>query len=298
MKKYFVFFSILIYLAFSLFVSPQQSFAASGTCLNPNQECGPGVGNTTCCPFNGQQYFCEGILHGRAGAIDGHCRLVKKGACGDLGASCSIGTGHDCCPVAQSGPNKGKPMICAISAQKCILASVNHSCQNEGQKCGNGKTAATSGSCCSLVKNNQTLSCVDSSGKVVNVTNQTGTCKYISLKGSGPAPLPPPPSPPCLSWTGGQCNAVASALGNLPTDPNKFIVTIFAILLSVSGGIALLLIIKAGYQLMTSQGKPQQIQEGRDQLVAAIVGLVFLIFSFVILQLIGFDILHIPGFGP
>lgn len=125
----------------------------------------------------------------------------------------------------------------------------------------------------------------------VNLQNASDVCTTTI---SGP---PPPPSPPCASWVNGQCTLFDSALGNLSTNPAGFIQSIFAILLSVSGGIALLLIIRAGYQMMTSQGKPEQIQNARDQLIAAIVGLVFLIFSFVFLQLIGYDILHIPGIG-
>jgi type IV secretion system pilin len=110
-------------------------------------------------------------------------------------------------------------------------------------------------------------------------------------------PLPPPPSPPCKRWVNGQCQTVGTAVGDLATDPAGFIRALFAVLLSVSGGLALLLIIRAGYQMMTSQGKPEQINQARDQLVAAIVGLAFLIFSFVLLQVIGYDILRIPGFG-
>jgi len=110
-------------------------------------------------------------------------------------------------------------------------------------------------------------------------------------------PPPPPPSPPCKSWNNGVCLTFGSAFGSFSTNPPQFIQKILAILLGISGGIALLLIIKAGYQLMTAQGKPEQLQNARDQLVAALVGLIFLIFSFVFLQLIGFDILHIPGFG-
>jgi len=108
-----------------------------------------------------------------------------------------------------------------------------------------------------------------------------------------------PPSPPCGTggWQNGECTSFDSAFGAIETDPAGFIKTIFGILLSASGGIALLLIIRSGYQLMTSQGNPEQVKNGRDQLIAAIVGLVFLIFAFVFLQLIGFDILKIPGFG-
>jgi type IV secretion system pilin len=113
-----------------------------------------------------------------------------------------------------------------------------------------------------------------------------------------PPTLPPPPSPPCKTWANGVCTTFGSTFGGFSTDPNGFIEKIFAVLLSVSGGIALLLIIKAGYQMMTAQGNPEKLNNAREQLVAAIVGLVFLIFSFVFLQLIGFDILHIPGFTP
>jgi hypothetical protein len=109
--------------------------------------------------------------------------------------------------------------------------------------------------------------------------------------------LPPPPSPPCVQWNNGKCDSVGSAFGALSTAPELFVKTIFSILLSLSGGLALLLIMRSGYSMMTSQGKPEQLNSARDQLVAAIVGLVFLILSFVIIQVIGFDILQIPGFG-
>lgn len=111
---------------------------------------------------------------------------------------------------------------------------------------------------------------------------------------------PPPPPPPCArnTFTDGKCDNFNTAFGLMGTDSASLTKSIFGILLSFSGGLALLLIIRSGYTLMTSQGNPQRVQEGRDQLVAAIVGLVFLIFSFVLLQLIGYDLLRIPGFGP
>jgi hypothetical protein len=108
--------------------------------------------------------------------------------------------------------------------------------------------------------------------------------------------LAPPPSPPCAEgeWQDGKCAAMITAFGKIETNPEKFIQRLFAVLLSVSGGIALFLIIKAGYQLMTSQGTPEKMQQAREQLIAAIVGLLFMIFSFVLLQAIGFDILKLP----
>jgi hypothetical protein len=44
---------------------------------------------------------------------------------------------------------------------------------------------------------------------------------------------------------------------------------------------------------MTSQGKPEALQDAREQLTAAIVGLIFVILSFAILNIIGVNILKI-----
>jgi len=76
-----------------------------------------------------------------------------------------------------------------------------------------------------------------------------------------------------------------------------FIKTFFGIILGLSGAIALLLIIVAGYRLMISRGNPENLQNAREQLTAAIVGLLFVIFAFVILQVIGINFLGISSFG-
>lgn len=93
-----------------------------------------------------------------------------------------------------------------------------------------------------------------------------------------------------------KCNWVQTAFGRINTDPAGLVQSIFTILLGFSGGVALLLIIASGYQLMTSQGNPEKVKEGRERLTAAIVGLLFIIFSTLILQIIGVDILNLPGF--
>lgn len=109
------------------------------------------------------------------------------------------------------------------------------------------------------------------------------------------------PSPPCKEVidpiTNKKVRVCDTALGDISTDPTGFIKKVFGILLSLVGGIALLLIIVSGYRLMASQGNPEKVQEAREQLTSAIVGLLFIIFSFSILQIIGIDILRIPGFG-
>lgn len=92
-----------------------------------------------------------------------------------------------------------------------------------------------------------------------------------------------------------KCVLFDSAIGPIDTDPVKFATKIFAIILSLAGGIALVLIMISGYQLMTSQGDPEKVKAAQEMLTSAIVGLLFIIFSLVILQIIGVDLLKIPG---
>jgi hypothetical protein len=90
------------------------------------------------------------------------------------------------------------------------------------------------------------------------------------------------------------CATVASAFGiDIPTDIPGFTKVFAGIILGFTGAIALILIIISGYRLMVSRGDPEGIQKAREQLTAAIVGLLFAIFSLVILQVIGVDILGI-----
>lgn len=158
-------------------------------------------------------------------------------------------------------------------------------CTNQGDNgTGEGKpNACKSGLICTIE--------VDNKSDQIRITNPFKTCKT-----RGEAGLLPPPKPPCAKpLKNGICPSFNTALGPFSTSPEGFVASIFGVLLAAAGGIALFLIIRAGYKIMTSQGKPETIQEGRDQLIAAIVGLLFLIFSLVFLQVIGVDILHIPG---
>jgi hypothetical protein len=102
--------------------------------------------------------------------------------------------------------------------------------------------------------------------------------------------------PPCAKKDQVPCTEFTTAFGDIQTSAADFIKSGFGLILAASGAVALLLIMRAGYKIMTSQGKPETVQEGRDQLIAAIVGLLFLILAFVFLELIGVDILKIPDF--
>jgi hypothetical protein len=111
-----------------------------------------------------------------------------------------------------------------------------------------------------------------------------------------PVPSEPPPPPPCaVEITNQGCTRINSAIGGISTEEGAFIKRIFSVLLSISGGIALLIIVLSGYKFLTSQGNPEKVKEAQERITSAIVGLIFLIFSIVVLEVIGVDILQIPG---
>lgn len=116
--------------------------------------------------------------------------------------------------------------------------------------------------------------------------------------GQAGSPDNPAPNTPCLTHDkNGNCATVATAIGDIGTNPISLVTSIFGLILGLSGGIAIVLIMMSGYRILASQGNPEGLKGAREQLTAAIVGLLFIIFSLVILQIIGVNILHIPGFS-
>src|SRR5260221_636131 len=104
-----------------------------------------------------------------------------------------------------------------------------------------------------------------------------------------------PPVPCTTLGPSGFCNQISTGLGQIQVNPSTIIGSLFGILLSISGGIALIIIMLSGYRIVFSQGDPEKLKGAREGLTSAIIGLLFIIFSVVILQVIGVDILHLPG---
>jgi hypothetical protein len=88
-----------------------------------------------------------------------------------------------------------------------------------------------------------------------------------------------------------------TALGCIPTDPSQLISQILGIGIGIGGGVAFLLILFGGFQVLTSAGNPEHLNAGKELITSAIIGLLIIIFSLFILQFIGFKIFAIPGFG-
>lgn len=93
-----------------------------------------------------------------------------------------------------------------------------------------------------------------------------------------------------------KCKGVDTAIGKIPVDPVGFITKLFSIVLSLAGLGAMLIIFYSGYRLLLSRGNKEMIQDARDRITSAIIGLIFIILSLVLLSTIAGSILQIPGF--
>lgn len=87
---------------------------------------------------------------------------------------------------------------------------------------------------------------------------------------------------------------INTAIGCIPiNDTNALMSFILGWAISVGGGVAFLLILFAGFQILTSGGNPQKTQAGKELLTAAVSGLLMIIFSAFLLRIIGVNVLGI-----
>ncbi len=104
----------------------------------------------------------------------------------------------------------------------------------------------------------------------------------------------------CLECVGGTdtgTEGIWTAIGCIKRDPTEIVQNLLKVGLGMGGGVALLMILAAGFLYSISQGDPKRTGEAKELITAAITGLLFIIFSVVILQFIGYTVLKIPGFG-
>lgn len=136
----------------------------------------------------------------------------------------------------------------------------------------------------------------------------------------GPGPITPAPSakqckqgdPDCTSGGGKLVEGcsdsskpgydpnnpgIATAIGCIHTNPAEFVKDLMKFVIGISGGLAFLMMLLGAFQMLTSAGNPETLSAGRDRLTSAVIGLLFVIFAILLLQIIGVDILQIPGFG-
>jgi hypothetical protein len=118
-----------------------------------------------------------------------------------------------------------------------------------------------------------------------------------------PSPIPPydfcANAPPAEKSTCTDClnnEGVWTALGCIYVEQSTFASFIFLFALGGGGGIAFLIMLYGLFLIVTAAGDPEKMTAGKQAITAALIGLLFIIFSVIILNLIGVQILGIPGF--
>lgn len=140
-----------------------------------------------------------------------------------------------------------------------------------------------------------TIPCTDSYGDSWCCTEGADECQGEPLRESGKDEGGTKPDRCYISGVG---EGIMTALGCIPTeDTSQFVAWLMQRAVGIGGGIAFLLMIFAGFQIITSSGDPQKLQAGKELFTSAIVGLILIIFSVFLLELIGVRIFKIPGLG-
>jgi hypothetical protein len=106
------------------------------------------------------------------------------------------------------------------------------------------------------------------------------------------APTPTPTSPPAdPTFLGrikcGDDESLNTAIGCIPITTIFRVASFLVIwMMGVGGAAALILMIVAGFQIMTSQGNPRRLLAGRELVVSVITGAILLVLSIFIVRVI------------
>lgn len=91
---------------------------------------------------------------------------------------------------------------------------------------------------------------------------------------------------------------IRTAIGCIPAfNQIDFLAFLLRWAVGIGGGLAFLLILYAGFMIMSSSGNPERLKAGQELLTSALAGLIMLIFSIFILKFIGINILGLDAFG-
>lgn len=102
-------------------------------------------------------------------------------------------------------------------------------------------------------------------------------------------------------WTAFGCIQGMGVAESAKTNPKNdgtqtLIESLSQLIVSVAGGLALLLMLFGAFTMSTASSNPEKFKTGQETFTSAIVGLFFILVSALVLQFIGVNILQLPGF--
>lgn len=256
-----------------------QPIGGNKFCYATDLECAP---DNTCqlknCGGPGQTCCPTGVELNKCNLLELECKSDNTcgvRACGHLGETCCQPSGLFSFPACFDATHSCQGGTCQVST-----------CGNLGQACCSGMFNTKT---CNL----PTLRCDGttcvSSGSIV----PTKLCEYAGPDGSAERAA-------CIACVGEdpEGNKVWTAFGCFSASPQGFIQTLLSFAIGIAGGIAFLMILYGAFVVMTSVGNPERLTSGKEIITSAVAGLLLVVFSAIILRIIGMDILGgLPGFG-
>ncbi len=101
---------------------------------------------------------------------------------------------------------------------------------------------------------------------------------------------------PVFCTAGDPDSGINTALGCIKVGSgNELILSVLRLATGVGGGLALALILYGTFIVTTSAGMPDKLKAGSEIITSAIIGLLFILLSVFLVNLIGINILGIPG---
>ena len=101
---------------------------------------------------------------------------------------------------------------------------------------------------------------------------------------------------PAIKCTSNGQEGVNTALGCVVVNTgNDLITTVLRLATGLGGGLALALILYGVFIVTTSAGMPDKLKAGGEIITSAVIGLIFILLSIFLVNLIGINILGIPG---
>jgi hypothetical protein len=265
-----LFFIIPLFLVSLLYLFPSFSFAATCGDTNTSMVCGSAGG----CP-SGQLCVPGSSLQGSSGyscmTVSGSCTLE----CGDSGTSGQCGSAGGCPDNNVCSSGTCTPSTCVATPTTTVTTTAClYGC--EGKSC-NKAVLGTTGC-------NDGLYC-----------DSLGICRTLAITSSS--------SEGSVFCNGNEADGINTALGcikvgspgNSQNASNNLITTILRLATGVGGGLALALILYGVFIVTTSAGNPDKLKSGSEIITSAIIGLIFILLSIFLVNLIGINILGIPG---
>lgn len=138
------------------------------------------------------------------------------------------------------------------------------------------------------------------------VTSPAGTITIKQCKSKDDPSFNPNTDMVCSLAGGESCDeanikergpAFKTAIGCIHTSPAELVKDLMKFVVGIGGGLAFLMMLLGAFQMLTSAGNPETLNAGKDRLTSAVIGLLLVIFSILLLQIIGVGILNLPEFG-